>query len=396
MRPRSRVSPFSPSAQPGFPLPSRARGEGAGPRLGPCRRRHVAPRPGARPGPRPGPGARRPLPARRSDARAPRPPAGARLPLLAQRPPPAGRVGECGAGPGPGAAKAPSGLPDPAEPREPRKAGGAGRTSPGVGWRRSSAREAEARRGPKTGPPGSLTQRGGPVGKPGAGARRRDGRAPGSSARRCVTPGTSTRSGPSEQPAAPHLLASVAGTPLRKPSRCPRLRPVRNQPARRFTTPGSGPGWALRALARFPWRREGRPGLELPGGGRGGLRPADTGNSGEVGRRPPGLGEVGAAQCGVCSQTPPPGCRGRGREPSGVTSSPSSPSSLGSSRPAPAKLLPPSRNPHPGPSGLCLGDTTKPPAPSAGGAGDSVLGLLAGKGPGPGAAEAPSGAGEAR
>ncbi|XP_034494923.1 CKLF-like MARVEL transmembrane domain-containing protein 3 [Ailuropoda melanoleuca] len=48
-----------------------------------------------------------------------------------------------GPGPGPGAAKALSGRPDPAEPREPRKAGGAGSTSPGVGWRRSSAREAE-------------------------------------------------------------------------------------------------------------------------------------------------------------------------------------------------------------------------------------------------------------
>uniref|UniRef100_G3MWS4 CKLF like MARVEL transmembrane domain containing 3 n=1 Tax=Bos taurus TaxID=9913 RepID=G3MWS4_BOVIN len=50
------------------------------------RRRHVAPRPGARPGPR----ARRPDPAQRGPSRAPCPPAGARLPLLAQRPPPAG------------------------------------------------------------------------------------------------------------------------------------------------------------------------------------------------------------------------------------------------------------------------------------------------------------------
>lgn len=79
----------------GFPLPSRTLGEAVRPELD-KERRYVAPRRGS--GARSG--VRGPPPKWQDSARAPRPAARARLPLLAQRPPPAGRVGECAGSPG--------------------------------------------------------------------------------------------------------------------------------------------------------------------------------------------------------------------------------------------------------------------------------------------------------
>lgn len=77
----------------------------------------------------------------------------------------------------------------------------------------------------------------------------------------------------------------------------------------------------------------------------------------------PGLGEAPVALWGDTQ------AEGWGPEPSGVTSSPSSPSWSGFSRPTPAELLLPSRSPNPSPSGLCPQDTVKTPALSQSGVG---------------------------
>lgn len=227
-------------------LPGAGR-EGARPSLSiGRRRRHVAPRPGARPGPR----ARRPVPAQRGPSRAPCPPAGARLPLLAQRPPPAGGDGECGAHGPLQAEPGPQRPPPPAAPG--RGAGGAAVCTPGVppaGLARSPPSWAELGKLPPFGMGSLKLSRAlvagdaGASGEPGEGAHRRGGRTPGSPARRCVTSGASALSGPLGRAASPRLQASLTGTPLRKTSRHAPAGPGRHRP---FATQGgpTAPGLA--------------------------------------------------------------------------------------------------------------------------------------------------------